>query len=129
LEDFMTICAVSWDSGIPGVVMIWNGYANSGEFRAANESILDMVSTNRAAKLLGDVTRFKLIAGNDQTWLNESWIPRVIESGLRYVALVSPTYYFNQVAVDNVSGRVDKSRLAVQQFSDWQQARSWLAAQ
>lgn len=125
----MPICAVSWDAGIPGVVMIWNGYATSKEFRSANEDILDMVSNNRASKLLGDITQFKLIAGDDQKWLNENWIPRVVETGLRHVALVSPTYYFNQVAVDTVSTRVDKSRLAVQQFGDWQQARNWLAVQ
>ena len=125
----MTACAVSWDGDLPGVVMIWKGYATSKEFRAGNENVLDMVSTRTAMKLLGDVTDFKLIGGEDQRWLNDNWIPRAIGAGLRHVALVSPTYYFNQVAVDTVSQRVDPSRLNVRQFGDWQQARNWLAAQ
>ena len=125
----MTVCTISWDADIPGVVMIWNGYATSKDFRSANESVLDMMAGKRASKLLGDVTHFKLIGGDDQKWLNGSFIPRAIEGGLRHVALTSPSYYFNKIAVDTVSQRVDPSQLIVQQFQDWQQARSWLVAQ
>jgi hypothetical protein len=124
----MTVCTVSWDGDIPAVVMIWNGYATSKEFRSANETVLNMVAEKRASKLLGDITQFKLIGGDDQKWLNDNFIPRAIETGLRHVALTSPSYYFNQIAVETVSQRIDPSRLAVQQFSDWQQARSWLVA-
>jgi hypothetical protein len=76
--------------------------------------------------LLGDVSRFVLIGATDQNWLNDNWIPRAIDAGLRRVALVQPTYYFNQVAVENVGRRLDANRLQLSYFGDIASARDWL---
>jgi hypothetical protein len=121
-----TVCEVRYDATIPGVVMIWQGYATSLEFRAANERILQVLTENRAAKLLGDISRFVLIGREDQDWLNHNWIPRAVDAGLRQVALVQSSYYFNKVAVETVGERVDPASLALSYFGDVASARDWL---
>ena len=120
------VCTVRHDPEIPCVVMIWQGYATSAEFRSANERVLSTLNETRATKLLGDVSRFVLIDTEDQKWLNYFWIPRAIEAGLRHVALVQPTYYFNKVAVENVGNNVDPTRLTLSFFGDVSSAREWL---
>jgi hypothetical protein len=121
-----SVCTVRHDPEIPCVVMIWQGYATSAEFRAANERVLNVLSGTLATKLLGDVSRFVLIGADDQAWLNNNWIPRAIEVGLRHVALVQPTYYFNKVAVENVGKNIDPTRLTLSYFGDITSAREWL---
>ena len=40
---------------------------------------------------------------------------------------MQPSYYFNRVAVDNVTSRTDPNRLTVAYFDDADNARTWLA--
>ena len=119
-------CSVAYDREVECVVMVWKGYATSPLFRETNERVLACLKENGATRLLGDVADFVLIGAEDQAWLNDDWIPRAIAAGLRRVALVQPTYYFNRVAVENVGRRTDPQRLALGYFGDVEGARAWL---
>jgi hypothetical protein len=121
------VCTIRHDPEVPCVVMIWQGYATSAEFRAANERILQVIADSKAAKLLGDVSRFVLIGREDQAWLNNNWIPRAMAAGLRTVALVQSSYYFNKVAVETVGNNLDPTALSLSYFGDITSARDWLA--
>jgi len=121
-------CEVRFDPEVPCVIMDWRGYATKAAFRAGNERVLDAIVARRAEKLLGDISDFVLISAEDQRWLNETWIPQAIEAGLRRVALVQPSFYFNRVAVESVIAKLDPARLEVGYFPDLAAARSWLAA-
>jgi hypothetical protein len=120
------VCTVSYDPQVPCVVMEWNGYATSRQFRDANERVLDAVVRHRASKMLTDVRNFRLIHGEDQDWLNRDWIPRAIDAGMRVCALVTPVFYFNKVAVETVTQRLDPARLRVHFFENREAARRWL---
>lgn len=118
--------SVSYDVEIPCVVMSWRGYATSAVFRAANEQVLAEIAARRAGKLLGDVTDFVLIGAEDQAWLNEDWIPRAMDAGLRTCALVQPSFYFNRVAIESVAQKLDRARLQLGFFDAREAARAWL---
>lgn len=120
-------CSVGYDQQAACVVMVWKGYATTPLFRETNERVLACLRDKQATRLLGDIRDFILISAADQDWLNQIWIPRAIEIGLRRVALVQPSYYFNRVAVDNVTSRTDPNRLTVAYFDDADNARTWLA--
>ena len=119
-------CEVTYDPEIPCVTMSWKGYLTSPRFREANERVLAAIQERRATKLLGDITHFKLIGADDQRWLNEHWIPRLVQAGCRYVALVQPVFYFNQVAVQTVASRIDPESLVIGHFDSVAAARRWL---
>jgi hypothetical protein len=119
-------CTVSFDPRVPCVVMVWRGYFTSRAFREANERVLEAVRSHGVRKLLGDIMEFTLIGAEDQRWLNEAWIPRLIEAGVRHVALVQPVFYFNQVAVQTVAQKVPSDHLEVRIFDGVPSARRWL---
>jgi hypothetical protein len=121
-------CTVDYDAEVPCVVMTWRGYATTGEFRAANERVLEVLAERKASKLLGDIKEFVLIGSEDQAWLSGDWIPRAVQAGLRKVALTSPAFYFNRVAVESVGQRLDPEALVLQHFDDRDAARTWLAS-
>lgn len=112
---------------IPCTVMVWRGYRTSISFRQKNEEVLAALGAYRTAKLLCDIRHFLLIDSVDQVWLNENWLPRVLEAGLRQCAILTPLYYFNRVAVQSVVDRIDAQMLRVQYFESAERARRWLA--
>jgi hypothetical protein len=121
-------CTVDYDAEVPCVIMTWRGYATTGEFRAANERVLAALAERKASRLLGDIKEFVLIGSDDQAWLSNDWIPRAVQAGLRKVALTSPTFYFNRVAVESVGQRLDPDALVLRHFDDRAAARAWLAS-
>jgi hypothetical protein len=122
-------CSVGYDQQASCVVMVLKGYATTPVFRETNERVLACLKDKNASRVLGDIKDFILISAADQDWLNEVWIPRAIGIGLRRVALVLPTYYFNRVAVDTVTSRTDPNRLTVAYFDNAEDARFWLTSE
>jgi hypothetical protein len=51
-----------------------------------------------------------------------------VQAGLRKVALTSPAFYFNRVAVESVGQRLDPEELILKHFDDRDAARAWLAS-
>ena len=125
-------CVVEYDVDVPCVSMIWKGYATSAQFRDANERVLLEVQQRRSSKLLGDAKEFVLIGATDQSWLSSNWIPRVLQAGVRKIALVMPRFYFNRVAVDAVTQRlaqnVANDLVSIEYFESRDAARAWLSA-
>ena len=128
LADAGFACTVGYDAEVPCVIMTWKGYATSREFREANERILGVLCERNASKLLGDIKEFVLIGADDQHWLSTNWIPRAMAAGLRTVAMVTPVFYFNRVAVESVGQKLDPEALILQHFDDRDTASQWLAS-
>lgn len=120
---------ISFNKETNYVVMVWKGYSTTKEFREGAETMLDMLSHNYAAKVLGDIKDMILISSDDQNWLNNDFLPRAVNKGLRTMALVQPDHYFNRIAVETVSFKVDKQKLTIQFFKDIESADSWLVQQ
>jgi hypothetical protein len=120
------VCDVSWDPQVGCVTMEWHGYATTEAFREANARVLAAIRERGAGRVLADVRDFKLIHAEDQDWLIDVWIPRAVAAGMRVCAMVMPRFYFNRVAVESVTQRLDPKALRVQFFEDREAARRWL---
>ena len=114
-----------YDPTVPCLIMVWRGYHPSAVFRARNAEVLGALARHRATKLLCDIRYFLLIAAADQDWLNNDWLPRAMEAGLRQCAIVSPIYFFNRVAVQTVVDRI-ASALQVEYFDSPEAGLNWL---
>jgi hypothetical protein len=124
-------CIVEYDIDVPCVSMIWKGYATTAQFREANERVLQEIQQRRSSKLLSDAQEFVLIGATDQNWLSSNWIPRVLQAGVRKIALVMPRFYFNRVAVDAVTQRLAQNvaddLVSIEYFESRDAARTWLS--
>jgi hypothetical protein len=120
------VVRLGFDESVPCVVMEWDGYATVEQFRTGNEEVLALIRERGARKLLGELRSFTLIHRESQEWLNETWIPRAIDTGLRACALVMPVFYFNRVAVEQVTERIGSPALRVSFFQETISAREWL---
>ena len=109
------------------VIMEWRGYATSREFKEGTELMLNTLIKNSTFKVLADIKDMTIIAREDQEWLDTDFLPRATDFGFKVIAIVKPDHYFNKVAVESISYKVDKNKLALQFFNNVRDAREWLS--
>ena len=126
METNTEIYNIYFDEEINAVVMEWNGYATSKQFKQGTELMLNMLIKNNCSKVLADIKDMKIIAMEDQQWLNEEFLPRATTFGFKTIAIVKPHYYFNKVAVETISYKVDKEKLTINFFDNSEEAKEWL---
>jgi ferredoxin-NADP reductase len=117
---------IYFDAAKGFVVMQWNGYATSAAFREGTEYMLQVLKEHRASKVLADIRDMVLIGMEDQHWLDTDFLPRATAAGFRAIAMIRPVHYFNKVAVETISYKVDKEKLAINFFEDRAEAEQWL---
>jgi hypothetical protein len=117
---------IYFDQDINSVVMEWDGYATSNEFKAGTALMLNTLIKHNTSKVLADIKDMILIGSEDQQWLIEQFLPRAIEFGFKAIAIIKPDSYFNKVAVESVSYKVDKNKLEIAFFDNTDHAKEWL---
>jgi hypothetical protein len=117
---------IYFDNDLGFVVMEWIGYATSAQFREGTEYMLRVLKENNTTKVLADIRDMVLIGIEDQHWLDNNFLPRAIQAGFTAIAIIRPLHYFNKVAVESVSYKVDRNKLAINFFDNREEAIAWL---
>jgi hypothetical protein len=112
------------ESGI--IIMDWEGYATSEQFREGTETMLNLLIENKVNKALGNIRDMVLIGTDDQKWMETNFLPRAIRFGFKACAIVTPTSYFNKIAVETISYKVEKEKLMINFFDTREEAKAWL---
>ena len=117
---------IYFDEEIDSVIMEWDGYATSAQFKEGTELMLSTLIENNSFKVLADIKDMVLIGMEDQQWLDRHFLPRAIKFGFKAIAIIRPDNYFNKVAVESISYKVDKDKLAINFFDNISEAKGWL---
>jgi hypothetical protein len=118
---------IYFDQSLDAVVMEWEGYATSVQFKEGTELMLNTLIKHGAKKVLADIRDMVLIGKEDQEWLDKQFLPRAFKFGFQALAIIRPDHYFNKVAVETISYKIDQSKLAIQFFDNESDAKKWLA--
>jgi hypothetical protein len=127
MEANTEIYNIYFDKEINAVVMEWDGYATSKQFKQGTELMLNTLIQNNCSKVLADIKDMKIIAMEDQQWLNEEFLPRATTFGFKAIAIIKPDFYFNKVAVETISYKADKNKLTISFFDNIEEAKEWLS--
>ena len=73
MEANTEIYNIYFDKEINAVVMEWDGYASSKQFKQGTELMLNMLIKNNCSKVLADIKDMKIIAMEDQQWLMKNF--------------------------------------------------------
>jgi len=118
---------IYFDEAMNAVVMEWDGYATSKQFKEGTELMLNTLIRHQCSKVLADIKDMKIIAMEDQQWLNEDFLPRATKFGFEAIAIIKPDFYFNKVAVETISYKADKDKLTINFFDNTEEAKEWLS--
>ena len=127
METSTEVYNVYFDPSLQLVVMEWNGYATTAQFREGTELMLNTLIKNNVSKVLADIKNMVLIGADDQKWLENNFLPRACEFGFNAIAIVKPDNYFNKVAVESVSYKVNTDKLTICFFDGVEEAKEWLS--
>lgn len=126
MEANSIIYNVFFDQDFDGVVMEWEGYATSTQFKEGTELMLSTLVKHKAHKVLANIKKMILIGREDQRWLEIDFLPRATDLGFKVLAIVKPDAYFNRVAAENISYNADQEKLTIRFFDEAREAMEWL---
>ncbi|MEO8067753.1 MAG: hypothetical protein ABI599_08690 [Flavobacteriales bacterium] len=109
------------------VSLIWKGHAAGEQYRAPSIGVLKAVQDHGMEYFLSDARRMGLILYDDRAWSEREIIPKLIEAGLKRIAIVSSSDGLNLIAVDNMVNTIPtEAPLSVAFFDDPSAAQTWL---
>lgn len=118
---------VSWDDSFNGVLMDWKGSFQKGEqIKEGLDAGMDFLVQKKSTRWLANTKELSVFNKETQTWINENWFPRFMNTTARYMAVVVPANVLSQMSVESVMKTANGSNLTVRNFSDVDEARKWL---
>lgn len=111
------------------ITLTWTGFAPSPVFRSILEDALLNVRLHNISFWLADLRLMNAILRQDEQWSTNDWFPRLAASGLKKMAILTSSDYFNQMSVDRIMSNAGPALpFEVAYFEDPSSARDWLLA-
>ena len=108
------------------VRLTWKGNATGENYRGPALAVLKAVTDFGLKYFLSDARAMGPILYADRSWSEKEVIPKLIEAGLKRIAIVSSTDGLNVIAVDNMVNTIPMGTATVAFFDDPAMAQLWL---
>lgn len=109
------------------ITLTWTGFAPSPVFRSILEDALLNVRLHKLSFWLADLRQMNAILRQDEQWSANDWFPRLANSGLKRMAILTSSDYFNQMSVERIMSHASPVLpFEVGYFDDLGAARGWL---
>jgi hypothetical protein len=116
---------VTWDADVKCVELRFRGYIEGDELRAAALSVLKLLETHRASKVLTDSRDLRALTQEDQRWIDVEWTQKAKSTGLAYNAVVLPKSAIAKMSVAAVMKKIP-NQIEFAYFASVEEARAWL---
>jgi hypothetical protein len=118
---------IRWDAEGPWVYVQWKAWAQSAEYRAAQEIVITALRENHASRNLIDSKDSRVVTQEDQRWLVEDWMPRAAAAGRRWTAIVLPSSPLGRTIAENIDKHPRSKNTEVEHFETVADAAAWLS--
>jgi hypothetical protein len=109
------------------ITLSWSGYAPSAAYRSILNEALDNVQALGLLRWLADLRQMDAIMQQDEQWTTNDWFPRLAGTGLKRMAILTSSDYFNRMSVDRImTAATEEMPLVVAYFEDMDKAKAWL---
>ena len=125
-DTYVTVTADKEDKLIR---LRWSGYAPSTEFRSILGDARMNVGLHGLERWLADLRGMNAILRQDEQWTVNEWFPTLAKTGLKRMAILMSSDYFNQMSVDRImQASTPEMPFEVAYFDDAEGALAWLLA-
>jgi len=121
------VASVRWDPASRIVVVAWEGWADSAEFKELLDAEIKALQEHRGSRLLADCRQQKVINPADQDRANREWLPRALAAGLKRFAVILPKSGLAEMNIRDALGKVPDTALQVAYFATVEEGEAWLA--
>jgi len=109
--------------------MEWLMFVSGDDFRNALDQGLALLVAKSTPFWLADLRHLGVVTDADQTWSNEVWFPRALQTTLTHMAIVMPEKVIARWSVDRIMQRVEGTQLVIHYFDNVDAAYRWFANQ
>lgn len=121
--------SLEWDEEIEAVVFTWNEFASGQRFRKGANELLEFIRSKNASKLIVDASGIKVHDNEDQRWLAEEWLPKIIDAGIEYTATVYEDTPLAEMEMKSLRPHLEGHPITAIVTVDKDEAREWIAVQ
>jgi len=118
---------IGWDGELNAVTHRWNEFTSGEKFREGCEELLDVIEKRGASKMLVDTSGIRAHDDEDERWLQEEWMPRVIDAGVEHAATVHPDSVIAKMDMEEFMEGVEDMPYDAMLTADESEAREWLS--
>ena len=126
---------ILWDPELGAVHMQWLDPVGGAPYRDGLDEGLRVLVDKGAERWLADLRWLGVLSRADEAWVNDEWLPRATQAGLRLMAIVSPESSKAQVSIrelllgSSVQEILGSEAIITQSFEAVEDARRWLEEQ
>ena len=117
---------ISWDEAIKAVCLEWQGQTYGENLKKGLNTGLKLLAEKKAEKWLADTEKLGVFGKADEEWINTDWYPRILNSGLKHMAIIIPKNALARIAVNSQMSKVPGTMLEMAYFDNQETARAWL---
>ena len=104
-------------------------YTHGQVFRDALMAGLEAMKKYRAQKWLSDDRNNPALGSEDTEWNKANWMPKAVEAGWKYWAIVQPKEFAAKYTLGTVVPDLTGRGIIVRMFNDPEKAMEWLESQ
>ena len=130
LQEFKTVSGttyaqVYYDEETNTIMDVWNGvFGSQDNFKKVILFVKEEVVSRGITKWLADLQDMKGSFDGSREWMVQEIMPKLIQSGLLYEAIVLPLNVFSKLSARDAIMKIHNFEL--RQFSDLREAKAWL---
>ena len=118
---------VRWDEPTKTAFIEWRGFADGQDYRNALNTLLEVMTSRGTRKILADTRLSKVITPEDQVWVTTNWMPRAVQAGFKWSALIVPKSALGKMSIDRMVEKLGPDNVVeTKYFDDLEKARKWL---
>jgi predicted translin family RNA/ssDNA-binding protein len=124
----MDKCSVYLDKDANAPIGYFKGYVPFQTFMQMADEIHRIRVENNSNKQLNNCEEMMVLSEDIQKWLNTFWLPRAINTGLRFMAIVLPRDAYGRLSVEKAKANLLSLNGSVQvrYFRKEEEARQWI---
>jgi len=123
-----TAYTIEYDDEIDTIVHTWNMFSSGERFRDGANELLSVFEERDVSKLIVDTREVKAHDDEDKQWLQEEWIPNMIEAGMEYSVNVHRSSVIAEMDIQETVDPIEDAPFENLITDDMAEAREWLAS-
>jgi hypothetical protein len=121
---------IGWDESCRSVIMSWHGGFEGRDLpHGLEEGLAELQRRGSHAQWIGDTVDIGVISQADKAWIDRDWFPRLLATGLQFMAVVQPRSVIARLAVTDIVSKFPGSGLTVFNCASLEEAIEWMRGQ
>jgi hypothetical protein len=131
LHDEGEYHTIEIDEELGAALFTWEAYDSGEPFRNSLNRLHEVLAEHGMERYLVDTRKITAHDEADKAWIAETWIPKLVDDGVRAGASVYPESAVADMDMDEIERSVNAiaDDYTFKGFTDPERARSWLARQ